>query len=246
MVIDVLLSLGFSQREVNVYLSLNSRGSARASDLAKELQTPKTTIIEALYALEEKGLVSKTPQKNSYIFHAEDPDILIQNIERKELKLQETKKRLKKVLPQLKTLKKNINLPEVRYFQGKEGIIQLYEDTLKSKSRIYAYGSSEDEMKYLEGYFPGYWDKRVKAKVSLTALMPATEYNQKFSQKTDNIHLRDTKLFPKEYRSPLEIDVYDDKVVLMSFQEMIGVMIRSQVIANAMRNILKMVREGIQ
>lgn len=244
MIKDILLKIGLSDREAEIYLRLSEYGSLRASQLAKDLKLPKTTIIESLYLLEEKGLVSRIKQKNSFIFNAEDPEILLLQLDKKEKEVQANKVLLTKALPAFRTIKSDKNIPKVRYFEGREGIIQLYEDSLRSKSDIYAYGSSEDELRYLPHYFPEYWDRRVKAGVSLTALMPDTDRNKEHSQDTDTAHLRKTYLFPEEYRTPLEIDVYDNKVVLMSFKEWFGVMIESEAIASAMRNLLKLARDG--
>jgi sugar-specific transcriptional regulator TrmB len=244
MIKDILLKFGLSDREAEIYLRLSEYGSLRASQLAKDLKLPKTTVIEALYLLEEKGLVSRIKQKNSFIFTAEDPEILLLQLDKKEQEIQANKALLIKALPAFRTIKSDKNIPKVRYFEGREGIIQLYEDSLRSKSGIYAYGSSEDELRYLPEYFPEYWNRRVRAGIPITTLMPDTDRNKKHSQDTDAVHLRKSYLFPEAYRTPLEIDVYDNKVVLMSFKEWFGVMIESAVIASAMSNLLKLARDG--
>ena len=244
MIKDILLKIGLSDREAEIYLRLSEYGSLRASQLAKDLKLPKTTVIESLYLLEEQGLVSRIKQKNSFIFNAEDPEILLLYLDKKAKEIQTNKALLAKALPSFRTIKSDKNIPRVRYFEGHEGIIQLYEDSLRSKSEIYAYGSSEDELRYLPDYFPEYWDRRASAGIPLTALMPNTDLNGKHTKKTDIAHLRKTYLFSEKYRTPLEIDVYDNKVILMSFKEWFGVMIESEVIASAMSNLLKLARDG--
>lgn len=245
MIEQTLRSIGLDSREVTIYLKLLETGSTKAVELAKELSMPKTNVIETLYSLEKRGIVSKTREKNAFIFHPEDPEILLLNVDKKVEELQASKEELKKALPLIKAKKEKNSAPTVKYFEGKEGLLQLYEDTLKSKTEIYAYGSSEDEMQCLSGYFPEYWNKRKKANIPLIGLMPDTEFNKKHSSNTDKEHIRTTYLYPQEYRTPLEIDVYDNKVVLMSFKEMFGVMIESNIIADAMRNILKLAKDGI-
>lgn len=242
MIKDILLKIGLSDREAEIYLHLSEYGSLRASQLARDLKLPKTTIIESLYLLEEKGLVSRIKQKNSFIFSAEDPEILLLHLDQKEKEIRTNRALLVKALPSFRTIKSDKNIPKVRYFEGHDGIIQLYEDSLRSKSDIHAYGSSEDELHYLPDYFPTYWERRVQAGVPITTLMPDTAINRQHSEKTDATHLRKTYLFPEKFRTPLEIDVYDNKVILMSFKEWFGVMIESEVIASAMSNLLKLAR----
>jgi len=243
---NVLVQLGIPDREAEIYLRLIEYGSLRASQLAEALNTPKTTVIESLYFLEEKGLVSRVRRKNSFIFSAEDPEILQVQLEKREKELQTQKELLKQALPALRTVRTTNNIPKVKYFEGVDGIIRLYEDTLRAKGEIFAYGSSEDEVQYLPDYFPQYWDKRVAASIPMTTLMPDTAFNKQHSQKTDTAHLRKSYLFPQKYRTPLEVDVFDDKVVLMSFKDWFGVMIESDVVADAMRNLLKLARAGAE
>lgn len=236
------MQLGLNEREIKVYLTLFELTKSKAGMLAKILHLPKSSVIDTLYSLEAKGLVSKSTSKNSLIFIAESPEILLNHLEREKQQLEQKEKELKKVLPLILATSKKTKLPQIKYFEGQEGLIQLYEDTLTSKSRIYAYGSFDVEAEGLPGYFPEYYERRAKAGINLTGLIPDTELNRKVSKQTDKSQLRTTYLYPSKYSSPLEIDIYDDKVIFLSFTEQFGVQIESEIVAQAMRNIFHLAR----
>ncbi len=196
-------------------------------------------MLDKLYALEQRGLVSKIKQANTFIFHPEDPEILLLSLVRQEQTIKNLKSKVSEAILELKTKQTKVNLPKVKYFEGKDGLIQLYEDTLKSKNTtIYGYGNFGAELKFLKGYVQDYWQKRAQAGIKLIGLIPKDEINQKMAKETNDQHLRTTYFYDPKYAVPLEIDVYDNKVIFVSFEESFGVMTESEVISKALRNLL--------
>ncbi len=241
---NLLFELGLDEKEVIIFLKINELGSTKASDIAREVELPKTTVIEKLYSLENRGLVSKTKDKNSFTFRPEDPEILLLELVRKEKAIEQLKKGVNQAVLELKSKRKQVKLPKVKYFEGKEGLKQLYEDTLNSETEIVAYGNFEAEIDYLGDYIWDYWEKRSKLGIELIGLIPDNRTNRQMAVETNRRHLRTTFAYDSKYATPLEIDVYDDKVIFVSFKEAFGVMVESEVIAGAMRNLLALARKS--
>lgn len=241
---EILKNIGFKEKEISVYVQLNKWSQARAVNLSVELNFPKSTVIEILYKLEKRGFVSKLRRGNYFIFHAESPEKVISALDGKILELNALKKKADEVVKQLITQRKNPNIPNVRYFNGIEGIKALYEDTLTSQGSIFAYGNFEAETDYIKSFSEDYWGRRSNAKIHLIGLIPDTKVNREMSLRTNKKHLRVTYLYDKKYMTPLEIDVYDDKIAIMSFKESFGILIKSKIISEALKNIINMAKEG--
>ena len=85
---------------------------------------------------------------------AESPDqlerFIAEELERKQNELNEARK----IIPELKSIHNVLNRPKIRFYEGKEGLEQVYEDTLSSHGEILAYASVEDIQPTLPHYFP--------------------------------------------------------------------------------------------
>lgn len=70
----LLKLLNFSQEEILVYKVLLSAGSAKVSDIAKNLNIKRTSCQEYVKSLVGKGFVNSTKVGNKYYYQPEDPD----------------------------------------------------------------------------------------------------------------------------------------------------------------------------
>ena len=146
-------------------------------------------------------------------------------------------KEIKNILPELKSLHNVAGRPKVRFYEGKQGLIEVYEDTLTSHETILAYATVDDMHRALPNYFPEYYKRRAEKGVAIRAIIPATEIGKERASK-DKEEMRETALIPpdKYYFSP-EINIYDDKVMIASWREKLGIIIESAEIADAMKKI---------
>ena len=68
MITTILKKLDLTEKEIEVYLELLKIGLSRASVIAYKIAEPRTTVQSILLKLEEKNLVTKFLDKNTYIF----------------------------------------------------------------------------------------------------------------------------------------------------------------------------------
>ena len=92
----------------------------------------------------------------------------------------------------------------------------------------------------LPDYFPDYYKRRAKKGIAIKAIVPATEMAVERAKKNKEA-LRTMVLVPKDkfYFSP-EINIYDNKVMIASWREKLGIVIESEEIADAMKKIYEL------
>lgn len=124
-----LQQIGLSEKEAEVYVALLQYENASVSELAKQTKVNRTTIYPVLETLTKKGLVSEVQIDKKTNYQAEPPERLETFVERQKIVLDENAKRLKDIIPQLKSIQRESGeRPVVKYFEGREGIISSMEE----------------------------------------------------------------------------------------------------------------------
>jgi hypothetical protein len=89
----------------------------------------------------------------------------------------------------------------------------------------------------LPKYFPKYYKRRAQKGLNIKAILSANEEGRKISA-NDKEELRDTAFIPADkYKFIPEIDVYDNKVMIASWRERLGIIIESQEIADTVKTL---------
>ncbi len=92
----------------------------------------------------------------------------------------------------------------------------------------------------LPGYFPGYYKRRAGKGIAIRAIIPDTEIGLE-RQNLDIEEMRETALVPKTaFDFSPEINIYDNKVMIASWKEKLGIIIESHEIADAMKKIYEL------
>ena len=232
--------IGFSEKEILVYLALLSLGKGTVTQISRKAGINRPTGYHILDSLELKELVKVSGKEPKQEYVAESPDqiekFLLKKIENDQSYIKEARK----IIPELKSMHNVVDRPKVLFYEGKEGLEKVYEDTLTSHESIRAYASVGDMHAGLPGYFPEYYKRRAKKGIAIRAIIPNTEAG--LERKTfDKEEMRETALVPKDsfYFSP-EINIYDDKVMIASWKEKLGIIIESAEIADAMKKIYEL------
>ncbi len=132
------------------------------------------------------------------------------------------------------------NRPRIRFYEGDEGLKHVYEDTLTSSEPIRAYATIDDTHRALPTYFPDYYKRRAKKGITIRGIVPKTALGME-RQSFDEEERRETAFVSpdKFYFSP-EINIYDNKVMIASWREKLGIVIESEEIADAMKKIYEL------
>jgi len=193
-----------------------------------------------LGGLESKGLVKVSGKEPKQEFVAESPDkiesVLLKRISEDEERLSQART----LIPELKSMHNIIERPKVMFYEGKEGLQRAYEDTLSSHEEILAYASVEDIAPTLPNYFPHYYKRRTKLGIPIRAIFPESPEARERAA-LDGEEMRQSLIVPsKEFGFHPEINIYDNKVMIASWREKLGIIIESAEIADAMKKIYEL------
>lgn len=238
----LLKKIGLNDLEISCYICLLRRSPMKASEISKKLSIPKATVLLALYQLSDRmGIVKRSKKSNSFLFLIENVNDLVNYLKVKEEEMSINRKEIEDSLPELRSLQNfETKKPKIYYFEGKEGIKQAFEHVLGEADEIIGYGSNEDDYKYLPELCPNYYKRRVQRKIPVTAIIPALPFNVKETIKREVEHLRKTRLVPKEWNYPIQVNVYKNTTVFYSFEEGFAMMIKSKPIADCLKKIFEM------
>src|ERR1700690_484057 len=131
--------LGLNPHEADVYLAALQLGETNMSRLVKKSGVKRSTAYLCVESLKEKHLLSSLEKKGRIFYTAEDPRLLEQNEKERAEKISE-------LMPELLAITNAIDKkPSIRFYEGKEGVKEVFRDILK-------YPESEVLEMYSESY----------------------------------------------------------------------------------------------
>jgi sugar-specific transcriptional regulator TrmB len=213
-------------------------GASVASDIALKAKMNRVTCYDILKKLIQKGFISTYTQKKVRFFSATDPDILKSSYRQKYINF-------KSALPDLRRLHGKTPHPRVRYYEGIEAIKKIYLDTLTAKTEILNYADSKSIREHWPTYDKDYVKARVKKNIHLRGIAPLDEYGKAVVEKNKESCRQIRLVKSGEFPFSNEINIYDNKVAIISFgkDEVLGMLIESQEIADTQRAIFRMAWE---
>lgn len=238
-----LSQIGIDGKKAEVYLACLKMGGASAYLIAKKLGLKRPTVYDIINQLMNEGLIHKSIQGHVKHYSPADPEILIK-------KINERERRIRQIMPELQNLYNSPKIkPFIRYFEGKEGIKEMYEDSLKSLKKsdeILAY-VGESVLDYLPEYSKDYVSRRVKKSIRLRGIYKKTpgilKYMDHNQEQLRNARVLDPRCFPLQN----ETNIYKNKVAIASYEnEMFGMIIESAQIATSQKTIFELAWLGAE
>jgi sugar-specific transcriptional regulator TrmB len=227
-IIESLSLLGLSSNESTIYLALLRIGDGTAPEIARAATIPRTYAYDLLKSLETQGLVTSRIKDKKIHFSPLHPQRLKTLITRRERAFSE-------ILPELEDLYKGTDKQAtVRFYEGKEGIAAIHQESLEEAKSIDVFGEDQEWM----NTFPD-WEKHVRTVVRnkiqvreiATRLPQTTKYSQLYTEGVQE--MRFTRPHWKFHSNVL---MWDNKTVFLSYAgEMHGVIIESQPITATLR-----------
>jgi HTH-type transcriptional regulator, sugar sensing transcriptional regulator len=230
----VLKNIGLSEKESKIYLALLELHEALPSVVARRAGVKRPTAYVVLEQLVKKGLASYFKKGKTLYFRSLNPYALLEDQHSKYTALE-------KSLPELLSLHEKYSVtPQMSIFEGKKGIIEIMEDTLRTSTELLCWADvSLATGTFLADYYPSYIEKKVKNKIWLRGIFchdkRALEFKARGKEELREVYLIPKKKFPFKN----EINIYDDKVAIVSHKDKIGVIIQNKDIADTQRAIFK-------
>lgn len=234
-----LRTLGFSEKEATVYVALLELGCGTVAEIARKAGINRTTGYDILDSLARKGVVNVSGKEPKQEYAAEPPEAVVQYLKREAEAARERIEKAKYFLPQLRSVHSSQNRPRIKFYEGTEGLKQVYEDTLTSTEPIRAYANAGEVHTGIPNYFPEYFKRRAARGISIRAIFPQTTAGIARSA-FDEEEEREVAFVPASMSFSPEINIYDNKVMIASWKEKLGISIESAEIADAMKKIFEL------
>jgi sugar-specific transcriptional regulator TrmB len=209
---NLLNSLGLRDAEFEVYTAALSLGEGTMQDLARRSGVKRTSIYTFIDDLKSRGFITEVKKKKRKVYSAVAPSQLL---EMEKTRLTE----LEKFLPELLAIhNKSKKKPRVTFYEGVEGIEEVYGDMLKEHKEIIAYEDLEHMKMILPKAFYDYFPpERARRGIPFKSITRDTPIAREFNKGNPQL-LRETKyIHSKDLKT--EINIYGDKVAMMSFGE---------------------------
>lgn len=235
-----LQSFGFSDKEANVYIALLELGKGTVAEISRRAGINRTTGYDILDSLASKGVVNISGKEPKQEYAAESPASITEYLKRQALEAAERIKKSEEIVPELTSIHALKNRPKIRFYEGTEGLKNVYEDTLTSTEQIRAYATIDDMHKALPNYFPEYYKRRASKGINIRGIVPKTKEGIERSGYNEEEKREIAFVPPDKYYFSPEINIYDNKVMIASWREKLGIIIESEEIADAMKKIYEL------
>lgn len=239
-----LEQIGLRKRQINIYLALLQMGEATVKEIANKTKIKRTTVYSILDGLIAKGLAIFIDKGQHRFYYAENPKKVLIYFKDQKQNLENSEKKFSEILPELASLY-NIKgtKPKIRFYEGVEGLKQVFEETLmlKSDEEILAIATATLIHEALgDEWVKYYLSERTGKKIHQRAIVEDSAWGREH-QKNDRKENRITRLVPKEkFPFANEINIFGNKVMIASFKDQIGVIIESADVARTQRAIFEL------
>ena len=241
-----LLQLKLTEKEIATYLMLLENGASTVQDISRASGVNRVSVYSALDELKQKGLVAESRKGKKKLFVAEDPENLERLIaERQEETKMEAQLLQNTILPMLRAI--NIsqeNKPQIKFFEGKEGIEQVFEEYILKHKDVINCGSYETAAKVVSEKEELAYFQEIKArKIFYRMILEDTPLNHKFALAAKGI--AHTKFLLPETKISADIVISGAVTALISYDRKTATVIEDTSIAQGIKMYLDFMWERL-
>src|SRR3989344_8029704 len=130
---ELIQALGLTEHEVAVYLATLELGEGNIQEISRKSGVKRTSIYNFIDTLKERQLLSEIKKGKRKFYSAVSPHHLVDEQKSKVASVE-------RLIPQLLAVQNTgRNKPRVSFFEGIEGLKEIYRVTLRDKQIIYAW-----------------------------------------------------------------------------------------------------------
>lgn len=240
--LTTLKQFGLTDNEAKVYLAGLELGLTSIQEIAKKAGVKRTTVYAVIQALKQKGLFSESQKGVKTIYIAESPENLVRLSEQRY-------QDLKKLLPELESIYNAAEAkPKVRFYEGRQGYLSVYENILKDKPReLLVFGAYDSWMAHIDEKYEKDWvARRVEQGIFLRWLDFETPLTEKM-QADDKENLREIRFLAKKFSYTPTSFIYNNKLIIISGKQkkFTAVVIEDQEISKMFKQLFEMLWQGV-
>ncbi|PIN82027.1 hypothetical protein COV11_00065 [Candidatus Woesearchaeota archaeon CG10_big_fil_rev_8_21_14_0_10_30_7] len=219
---EILQELGLNRRESICYIALLELGSSKIGAIVKKTEIPSSKIYEVLDKLARRGLVSYVKIGKIKHYQASDPKVLLNYVDEK-------KKMIEEILPQLILKQKFSKKQSVEMFDGQKALFSLFTDLIKDakvNEKYFIFSINEEHKTDAANvFFKNLSVRRKEKKLDVRLLKNINHYKK---EKHTKLKVKYTK-----FNLPQGITIFRNTVIILSWIESpIAIKIESETISN--------------
>src|SRR3989344_1732171 len=241
--LEQLQHLGLSENEARVYMAMLELGSSVVVEISRKSGINRPTTYVQIESLKKKGLVSTQTKGKKQYFIAESPDKLEYLIDSQLKTVEDKKIELNNYLPELLNLfNTSGQRPHVKFFEGKEGVLALQKEFLKTdQTTIYGITSLDNVFEVFPEFENTYIKRRVQKKIPSKTIY--TSAKGSILKESDESSLRESKYIePDKLPLGVDITIFKDKIAIVTLKGKIsGTLIEDKEVADSFRSIFELV-----
>lgn len=235
---SILEDIGLTPTEIKVYLTLLKLGSSRAGLIVEKSGIQNSVVHRTLHRLIEKALITYIFEGKIKYYQATDPRMLINYLEDK-------KKRVENILPELIAQQKKSKKEEATIFRGIRGIKEILNQMLETQPKEYlAYGGPQKAHDLLGNYtWTIFHKKRIRNKISAKLIF--NESLKWWGNKLNKNKLTEVRYTKKEFEQLTETVISGNKVAILVYSDNpYGFLINDKMVSESYKKFFNMLWEN--
>lgn len=253
--IQLLEDIGLTNPQAAAYAALVRFNGAAAPKIGVEIGESRSNAYKVLDKLCELGLATKSQTGKKVHYYPASPAALEQFVQRQADAASLRKRKLEAEMPGLLDFFfSHSEQPGIRFYQGEEGLRQMFYDQAKGKEPVYFIRSNEgirhfgdEEAHRLRNTFPMNGIVRYGIVQDIEPPDAAPDDRMPVEESDKLMLLNRTWITPEDYNEPVEWVAYGDKLAIISFgKEVMGTVIQSPQIAEAFRKLYALLDTSIR
>jgi sugar-specific transcriptional regulator TrmB len=238
-----LLKTGLSEKAITVYLAILAIGKGNVSAIARKSGLKRTSLYQYLDELLQRDFLYQTVKGKRVEYAAASPKKLLSSFEKEKRELDRKRASVEAVIPELEALySKSFCKPQVTFYEGKERILEAYREMVDTNQDVYTMFS-------LDHFFTVFTKEEnhellIQLKASGVILYdlvenPEVETDRSWMKRYESFVKQ--KVLPEELRFESDLLVTGDRLFLVSFENLVAVIITDRAIADMQRRFLKFI-----
>ncbi|MFA6547943.1 MAG: helix-turn-helix domain-containing protein [Candidatus Magasanikbacteria bacterium] len=251
---ELLKQFDLDEHEAKIYLALLELGPSTVTEVTKKSGVARTLGYLTLDKLGWKGLVTRVQDAGKKIkYVAENPRNFLQYVKNKKHVWENRMEKAETLLPDLMSLYKIEDKPVIRFQEGARAVMNLFEESLNSKTEILAVLDVESWNK------PEFWDwakkynrernkRKIKERILILDTPKGREWIKSYRGSPHTVYRWITREQAKgllEFGG--ELNIYENKVVVAMLRkhQMLAI-IESAILTNILRSMFNIIWEVAQ
>lgn len=234
--LKVLEDLGLTEKEASVYLALLELGKGTVVEIARKANLKRPTTYLVVDELKKRGLVTEILQGSRTRYVAEDPALLEKVMKQRLADYHE-------LLPFFRAKFSRGKKPRIRFYEGKEALRDLYLREVYPAEKAFYYGTSIKKLSVLfpevvEAWEMVWWPKKKKIPGSVREIVNNEEEDVRYARQSDRGPY--VRIAPKDMHFEADSAIADDKIVIVSLDNLFAIVIESKDLADTYRTLVEL------